>query len=225
MNLFKKLRTRYFELWDYIDESQGAFINKKGKIVAIVDMCNPFTYSILSRIYSETNDIDLTKEDYYRLYPKRAKGLSFVSEKELALIPDDETSTLGYLLKKSMLQDFEKLYERLSEMGIHFLLKPINGPWLTEEDIESINTSLKDFYLTYQSLDKLLQAPHDFPKNEILSNEDIVKNLKRKSDCIFFEYEDFAKKAASNEYARKVYEANLRFEAICKKMGLIQSQY
>lgn len=120
MNLFKKLRTRYFELWDYIDESQGAFINKKGKIVAIVDMCNPFTYSILSRIYSETNDIDLTKEDYYRLYPKRAKGLSFVSEKELALIPDDETSTLGYLLKKSMLQDFEKLYELLSEMGIHF---------------------------------------------------------------------------------------------------------
>ena len=93
MNFFKKLRTRYFELWDYIDESQGAFINKKGKIVAIVDMCNPFTYSILSRIYSETNDIDLTKEDYYRLYPKRAKGMSFVSEKELALIPDDETST------------------------------------------------------------------------------------------------------------------------------------
>ena len=83
-------------------------------------MCNPFTYSILSRIYSETNDIDLPKEDYYRLYPKRAKGLFFVSEKELALIPDDETSTLGYLLKRSMLQDFEKLYELLSEMGIHF---------------------------------------------------------------------------------------------------------
>lgn len=110
-------------------------------------------------------------------------------------------------------------------MGILFLLKPINGPWLTEEDIESINKRLKEFYLTYQNIDKLLQSPRDFPINEILSNEYIVKNLKRKSDCIFFEYEDFAEKAASNEYAQKVYEAYLKFEAICKKMGLIQSQY
>lgn len=110
-------------------------------------------------------------------------------------------------------------------MGIHFLLKPINGPWLTEEDIEAINKSLQKFEPAYQNLSELLQPLLDLPKKEILSNEDIVKNLKRKSDCIFFEYEDFAKKAASNEYARKVYEANLRFEAICKKMGLIQSQY
>lgn len=220
MNLFKKLRTRYFELWDYIDESQGAFINKKGKIVAIVDMCNPFTYSILSRIYSETNDIDLTKEDYYRLYPKKAKGLSFVSEKELALIPDDETSTLGYLLKKSMLEDFEKLYELLSEMGIHFLLKSVNGPWLKEEDIEAINKSLQEFESAYQNLSKLLQPPRDFPKKEILSNEDIVKNFKRKYDCIHSEYEDLKEKAASNEYAQKVYDAYLKFEEVCKNLEL-----
>ena len=220
MNFFKKLRTRYFELWDYIDESQGAFINKKGKIVAIVDMCNPFTYSILSCIYSETNDIDLTKEDYYRLYPKRAKGLSFVSEKELALIPDDETSTLGYLLKKSMLEDFEKLFELLSEMGIHFLLKPVNGPWLKEEDIEAINKSLQEFESAYQNLSKLLQPPRDFPKKEILSNEDIVKNFKRKYDCIHSEYEDLKEKASSNEYAQKVYEAYLKFEEVCKNLGL-----
>lgn len=220
MNLFKKLRTRYFELWDYIDESHGAFINKKGKIVAIVDMCNPFTYSILSRIYSETNDIDLTKEDYYLLYPKRAKGLSFVSEKELALIPDDETSTLGYLLKKSMLEDFEKLYELLSEMGIHFLLKPINGPWLKEEDIEAINKSLQEFEPAYQNLSKLLQPPRDFPKKEILSNEDIVKNFKRKYDCIHSEYEELKEKVASNEYAKKVYDAYLKFEEVCKNLEL-----
>ena len=220
MNLFKKLRTRYFKLWDYIDESQGAFINKKGKIVAIVDMCNPFTYSILSRIYSETNDIDLTKEDYYRLYPKRAKGMSFVSEKELALIPDDETSTLGYLLKKSMLEDFEKLYELLFEMGIHFLLKPVNGPWLTEEDIEAINKSFQEFEPAYQNLSKLLQPPRDLPKKEILSNEDIVKNFKRKYDCIHSEYEELKEKVASNEYAQKVYDAYLKFEEVCKNLEL-----
>lgn len=220
MNLFKKLRTRYFELWDYIDESQEAFINKKGKIVAIVDMCNPFTYSILSRIYSETNDIDLTKEDYYRLYPKRAKGLYFVSEKELALIPDDETSTLGYLLKKSMMEDFEKLYELLSEMGIHFLLKPVNGPWLKEEDIEAINKSLQEFEPAYQNLSKLLQPPRDLPKKEILSNEDIVKTFKRKYECIHSEYEELKEKVASNEYAQKVYDAYLKFEEVCKNLEL-----
>ena len=251
MNVFKKLRSWYYELWDYIDESEYVLINKKGKVVAIIDRLNSITYTILSHIFTESHDIYATKEEYLRLYPKYAKkhiftetefGENYIkfleyryskSKGEFELINEiidsqdnkNETCTLGYFLKKSMLADFEKLYELLSEMGIHFLLKPINGPWLTEEDIESINTSLKDFYLTYQSLDKLLQAPHDFPKNEILSNEDIVKNLKRKSDCIFFEYEDFAKKAASNEYAQKVYEAYLKFEAICKKMGLIQSQY
>ena len=162
----------------------------------------------------------MTKEDYYRLYPKRAKGLSFVSEKELALIPDDETSTLGYLLKKSMLEDFEKLYELLSEMGIHFLLKPVNGPWLKEEDIEAINKSLQEFEPAYQNLSKLLQPPRDFPKKEILSNEDIVKNFKRKYDCIHSEYEELKEKVASNKYAQKVYDAYLKFEEVCKNLEL-----
>jgi len=151
------------------------------------------------------------KEEYLKLYPKYAKKHIFTetefvenyikfleyryseSKGEFELVNEiidsqdnkDETCALGYLLKKSMLADFEKLYEILSEMGIHFLLKPINGPWLTDEDIESINKSLKEFYLTYQNIDKLLQSPRDFPKNEILSNEYIVKNFKRRSDCIF----------------------------------------
>ena len=55
--------------------------------------------------------------------------------------------------------------------------------------------------------------------------KDIVKNFKRKKDFIALDYEDFEEKAASNEYAQKVYEAYLKFEAICKKMGLIQPQY
>lgn len=117
-----------------------------------------------------------------------------------------------------MLQDFEKLYELLSEMGIHFLLKPVNGFWLTKEDIESINKSLQKFEIAYQSLSKLLQASRDFPKKEVLSNENLMKNLKRQYDCISSEYEDFEKTVASNEYAKKVYEAYLKFEAVCKKI-------
>ena len=99
MHLFKKLRTSYFELWDYIDESQAAFINKNGERVAIVDMCNPLTYSILKHFYTETNEIELTKEDYFRLYPKRAKGLTF-TENLPPVESDDETCTLAYYLKK-----------------------------------------------------------------------------------------------------------------------------
>lgn len=251
MNIFKKLRSWYYELWDYIDESKYVLTNKKGKVIAIIDRLNPITYTILSRIFTESHDIYATKEEYLRLYSKYAKkhiftetefGENYIkfleykyskSKGEFELINEridsqdnkDETSTFGYFLKKSMLADFEKLYELLSEMGIHFLLKPINGPWLTDEDIESINKSLKEFYLTYQNIDKLLQSPRNFPKNEILSNEDIVKNFKRKKDFIVLDHEGFEGKAASNEYAQKVYEAYLKFEAICKKMGLIQSQY
>lgn len=144
--------------------------------------------------------------------------------KRLVTISTDCTGTLEYYLEKLMLEDFEKLYELLSEMGIHFLLKPVNVSWLTEEDIESINKSLQEFELTYQNLDKLLLSPSDFPENEILSNESIMKNLKRQYDCIASEYEDFDEKAASNEYAQKVFEAYLKFEAVCKEMELTSIQ-
>ena len=77
MKIFKKLRTWYYELWDYIDESENVLINKKGKVIAIIDMLNPFTYTILSRIYTETHDIYATKEEYLRLYPKYAKKHTF----------------------------------------------------------------------------------------------------------------------------------------------------
>lgn len=109
-------------------------------------------------------------------------------------------------------------------MGIHFLLKPVNDPWLTDEDIESTNKSLQKFEPIYQNLNKLLQAPRDFPKKEILSNENLMKNLKRQYDCTASEYEGFDEKAASNEYAQKVYDAYLKFEAVCKELELTSTQ-
>ena len=73
MSIFKKLRSWYYELWDYIDESEYVLINKKGKVVAIIDRLNPITYTILSHIFTESHDIYATKEEYLRLYPKYAK--------------------------------------------------------------------------------------------------------------------------------------------------------
>ena len=70
MNIFKKLRSWYYELWDYIDESEYVLINKKGKVVAIIDRLNPITYTILSHIFTESHDIYATKEEYLRLYPR-----------------------------------------------------------------------------------------------------------------------------------------------------------
>ena len=62
MNIIKKLRSWYYELWDYIDESEYVLINKKGKVVAIIDRLNPITYTILSHIFTESHDIYATKE-------------------------------------------------------------------------------------------------------------------------------------------------------------------
>ena len=61
MNIIKKLRSWYYELWDYIDESEYVLINKKGKVVAIIDRLNPITYTILSHIFTESHDIYATK--------------------------------------------------------------------------------------------------------------------------------------------------------------------
>ena len=135
MKIFKKLRTWYYELWDYIDESEYVLINKKEKVVAIIDMLNPFTYTILSRIYTESHDIYATKEEYLRLYPKYAKkhtftemefgenyikffeyrylessgGFELINERIDSEDNRYETCILGDFLKKSMLEDFEKL--------------------------------------------------------------------------------------------------------------------
>ena len=135
MNPFKKLRTCYYELWDYIDEAENVLINKKGKVIAIIDMLNPFTYTILSRIYTESHDIYATKEEYLRLYPKYAKkhtftetefgenyikfleyrysesrgGFELINERIDSEDNRDETCTIGDFLEKSMLEDFEKL--------------------------------------------------------------------------------------------------------------------
>lgn len=80
-NIFKELRTRYLDFLDYRDESQECFVNKKGEIVAIVDMCNLFTYTFYNIFYTKTNDVDFGKKDYFRLYPKKAKRLTFVCDK------------------------------------------------------------------------------------------------------------------------------------------------
>ena len=135
MSIFKKLRCWYYELWDYIDESEYVLINKKGKVVAIIDRLNPITYTILSHIFTESHDIYATKEEYLRLYPKYAKKHIFTetefsenyikfleyryseSKGEFELINEiidsqdnkNETCTLGYFLKKSRPADFEKL--------------------------------------------------------------------------------------------------------------------
>ena len=37
--------------------------------------------------------------------------------------------------------------------------------------------------------------------------------------------QDFEKTVASNEYAKKVYEAYLKFEAVCKDLGIMSIQY
>ena len=76
-NIFKAIRTRYIEFLDYRDESQECFVNKKGEIVAIVDMCSLLQYWFYNTFFTKTNDIDFGKEDYFRLYPKKAKRLTF----------------------------------------------------------------------------------------------------------------------------------------------------
>lgn len=94
MNIFKSW---YYNFLDYRDESQECFINRKGKIVAIVDMLSIIQYWFYSIFYTKTNKVDFGKEDYFRLYPKKAKKLTFENEINYG---GDETCTLGYWLKK-----------------------------------------------------------------------------------------------------------------------------
>lgn len=219
MNIFKNIRTSYYELWDYIDESQGAFVNKKGEIVAIVDMCNPFTYSILKHFFKETNDIDLTKEDYFRLYPKRAKGLTFAED-----IPEyeyDGTWTLGYILQRYDMEKFDKLADILNEIWIPFLMKPVEGPWIAPDDISMGEKKLMEFEKLYENI---VGAPKI---GKLLSeNENFKKHLSfRLNDLAFLystykEYDD----VASNEYAQKAFEAYLKFEAVCKLLDVTPTQ-
>ena len=98
-NIFKAIRTRYYEFLDYRDESQECFINRKGEIVAIVDMCSLLQYLFYNTFFTKTNDINFGKEDYFRLYPKKAKRLTF-TELPNPNEPCDETFTLGYILKQ-----------------------------------------------------------------------------------------------------------------------------
>lgn len=98
-NIFKEFQTRYNNFLDYRDESQECFVNKKGEIVAIVDMCSLIAYTFYNIFYTKTNDVDFGKEDYFRLYPNKAKKLTFTE------LPNsnkycDENCTLGYILKQ-----------------------------------------------------------------------------------------------------------------------------
>ena len=71
----------YYEFLDYRAESQECFINKNNKIIAIVDMCSLPQYWFYNIFYTKTNNVDFGKEDYFRLYPKKAKRLTFENEK------------------------------------------------------------------------------------------------------------------------------------------------
>lgn len=93
-NIFKELRTRYNNFLDYRDESQECFVNRKGEIVAIVDMCSLITYIFYNIFYTKTNDVDFGKEDYFRLYPNKAKKLTFTE-----LPNSNESCEKGYTLK------------------------------------------------------------------------------------------------------------------------------
>ena len=113
-NIFKEIRTRYFEFLDYRDESQECFINRKGEIVAIVDMCSLLQYWFYNTFFIKTNDIEFGKEDYFRLYPKKAKRLTFVNYRDsstdskdcwtlkdvLGLNEDDNCYTMRDILNK-----------------------------------------------------------------------------------------------------------------------------
>ena len=99
MNIFKAIRRRYIDFLDYRDESQECFVNKNGEIVAIVDMLSLPQYLFYSLFYTKTNDIDFGKEDYFRLYPKKAKRLTFVDMNDLST-NYKEGYTLGDVLKK-----------------------------------------------------------------------------------------------------------------------------
>lgn len=219
MNIFKNIRTSYYELWDYIDESQGAFVNKKGEIVAIVDMCNPFTYSILKHFFKETNDIDLTKKDYFRLYPKRAKGLTFAID-----IPEheyDETYTFGYILLRGDMENFDKLADLLNEIWIPFLMKPVEGPWLAADDIDLEQKKLMEFEKLYKNIVRTPKVVKLLSENEIFK-----KHLSfRLNDLAFLysTYKDY-EYVASNEYSQKAFEAYLKFEATCKLLDVTPVQ-
>ena len=97
-NIFKAVRTRYYEFLDYRDESQECFVNRNNKIVAIVDMCSLLQYWFYSIFYIKTNEIDFNKEDYFRLYPNKAKKLTFTEIPNVKYYDDE--STLGYWIRK-----------------------------------------------------------------------------------------------------------------------------
>ena len=103
MNIFKAIRKRYIDFLDYRDESQECFVNKNGEIIAIVDMLSLPQYLFYSLFYTKTNDVDFGKEDYFRLYPKKAKKLTFVDYRNLSIDCKEEGYTLGDLLKKESL--------------------------------------------------------------------------------------------------------------------------
>mgnify|MGYP003564954007 CR=1 FL=1 len=90
---------KYIDFLNYRDESQECFVNKNGEIIAIVDMLSLPQYLFYSLFYTKTNDVDFGKEDYFRLYPKKAKGLTFVDMNDLST-DYKEGYTLGDLLKK-----------------------------------------------------------------------------------------------------------------------------
>ena len=100
-NLFKEIRTRYYEFADWCDESNEVFVNKKNEVVGIVDMYgnHPIKYFFMNLLYKRTNEVDYGKEDYLRLYsPKELGDIQFYEDMDFNK-EVDEKDTIGYLIK------------------------------------------------------------------------------------------------------------------------------
>ena len=108
MNIFKAIRKRYIDFLDYRDESQECFVNKNDEIIAIVDMLSLPQYLFYSLFYTKTNDVDFGKKDYFRLYPKKAKGLTFECEKDYE--SDDKGWTLKDALESNKIDEIKVPY-------------------------------------------------------------------------------------------------------------------
>lgn len=85
-------------------ESHFVFVNRKNEIVAIVDMYGkkPLTYLFYRIFYKLSNDVEATKADYLRLYPKESKNIQF--QEDIKPSEDNKKNTLRYYIETENLR-------------------------------------------------------------------------------------------------------------------------
>ena len=105
MNIFKTIRRRYIDFLDYRDESEETFLNKKGKVVAIVTMCSPLSYLFHSIFHKKSHDVYASDEDFMRLY--NVKRTPTPNPNEVS----DDCWTLGDYLKSQNI-DMNQIFNR-----------------------------------------------------------------------------------------------------------------